>query len=238
MNEFLLVAHRGGSYYKPENSAAAFHLMRENGIRWVECDVRLTREELPVLIHDERLSVPDAGLCAVRDLTYQQLYELDIGGGERVMTLEALLADPESELNYDIEIKELDAVEKVVNLVEKYKLVKRVILTSFNPEALQVIKDMRPEIRRGLLVDRLFGRLIRGKNVIRAAVMLGCNYFLPHFHRLTHQEVEAAHHEGLLVIPWTVNSKEDAQRMLEMGVNGLISDRPDYLVEICRNQRG
>ncbi len=234
MDEFLLIAHRGGLYHRPENSAAAFHHMGTNGIRWVECDVRLTAEELPVLVHDERVLVPEEGLRAVRELTYSQLRKLDMGYGERMITLEDLIGDTDTNLNFDIEIKELDAVEKVVNLVRKYELLKRVILTSFIPEALQVIKDMNLVIRYGLLVDRLFGRLIRGRDAIRTAALLGCSYFLPHFHRLNRQQIDAAHQEGLLVVPWTVNEREDALRLVSLGVDGLISDRPDHLVKLCR----
>jgi len=222
----MLIAHRGGLFYRPENTFAAFEYSIEQGIEWVECDVRLSRDTIPVIIHDDRLHLSGGGKLAVRDLSYQQLSTYDMGGGESIPTLEDLIKRLGNRLHFDLEIKEIDAVEKVIALVREYEVTDRIILTSFIPDALQIVKELAPEITRGLLIDRFTGRLAGGRSAVHAAKLLGCKYFLPHFHRISQEWVSAAHNEGLKVITWTVNHIDDVQKMLEYGVDGLISDCP------------
>ena len=127
---------------------------------------------------------------------------------------------------FDLEIKELDAVEDVIQVVNECTMPERVMLTSFIPDALQTARQLAPGIVRGLLVDRLTGRLAGGKSAVKAARLLGCDYFLPHFHRLSTEWSRAAHNEGLKVIPWTLNKIENVEKMLSFEVDGLISDDP------------
>ena len=103
------------------------------------------------------------------------------------------------------------------------------MISSFYAEALQRSRKIAPEITRGYLIDRLTGRLVNGKAAVRAAKLLKCEYFLPHFKLLSQDWAEAALAGGLHIIPWTVNKVEDAQRLIDYGVSGLISDKPDYL---------
>jgi glycerophosphoryl diester phosphodiesterase len=230
--QFILTAHRGGLFYRPENSMAAFAYSADLGVEWAECDVRLSADGVPVLHHDERISLPVGAGKAVREMTAAQLASVDIGGGETVPTLSELLVNFGKRIRFDIELKELDTVEKVIPLVHKTNLLERSILSSFILEALQTARDLEPNLARGLLVDRLTGRIVGGKSAVRAAALLGCHYFLPHYRSLTSEWVTAAQQEGMLVIPWTVNRAEDALRLIELGVDGLISDRPDQFLSL------
>ena len=230
--DFLLIAHRGGLYYRPENTMAAFENAREMKISWIECDVRISRDNIPVLIHDERIFSNGGTRPMVRDLDYREIREFDVGGGEYIPTLEQVLTKFGSDLMFDLEIKELDAVEKVAQVVSKCIDIERVMFTSFIPDALQIARKFAPEIVRGLLVDRLTGRLAGGKSAVKAALLLGCDYFLPHFHRLSPEWSRAAHSEGLKVIPWTLNKIENVEKMLSCEVDGLISDDPPAVMRM------
>lgn len=204
----------------------------ELGLEWIECDLRLSKDGVPVLFHDDSIPVlvgPDRKL---RDLTAAELAEIDIGGGETVPTLEQLLVGFRDTLCFDLELKELDAVDPVIDLVRKTDCIERSFITSFLPEALQHGRDVEPGLARGLLVDRLAGRIAGPKSTIRAAALLQCAYFLPHYRSLTKAWVSAAHAEGMLVIPWTVNHIEDAQKLIDLGVDGIVSDRPDQFYGI------
>ncbi len=225
-NDFILIAHRGGLQHRPENTLAAFRFAAQRGIDWVECDVRLSGDGVPVLVHDERLPDPNGGMRAVGELSYRQLKRIDFGNGESVLRLEELLSRFRNRLRFDIEVKELEAAERVLNLIEEHRLGDRAVVTSFIPEALQVVQEHAPNLARGLLVDRVFGRLVSGRSAIKAAILLGCSWFLPHFHSLSRGTISAAHAEGLRVIPWTVNRPEEALKLIDNGVDGLISDRP------------
>ena len=214
-------------FYRPENSLAAFEHTISLGVGWAECDIRLSRDLTPVLHHDEAIPLPTGDAKAIRELDYRRLGEIDIGGGETVPTLKTLLKRFGKQLQFDLEIKELDAVERIVQLVLEMDLADRVILSSFIPEALQTAQDIAPVIPRGLLVDRLTGRIVGGKSAVKAALMLGCDYLLPHYKALSAHWVTDAQSEGMKVMPWTVNRMDEAKALIEMGVDGLISDRPD-----------
>lgn len=234
--KFRLVAHRGGLYYRPENTLAAFENMAEMGIEWVECDVRLTNDQVAVLFHDESLPGHGARTGFVRDLPYKTLSEIDVGGGERIPTVDDFLKHFSNRFHFDIEIKELDVVEAVIKSVKKHHLEDRVLISSFIPEALQNCQNIAPEIRRGLLMDRLVGGLVDTKSALKAATLLRCECFLPEYRTLNPTRVKMAHDSGLKVIPWTVNRLADAQQLINFGVDGLISDRPDYFRELAERR--
>lgn len=230
------MAHRGGLFYRPENSLAAFEHSISLGIQWAECDIRLARDNVPVLHHNDRIALPVGGSKTVRELDSRELARIDIGGGEVVPTLRELLKRFGGKMRIDLELKELDAVERVIPLLSEMRMTERVVISSFIPEALQLARDLAPGIPRGLLVDRLTGRIVGGRSAVRAALMLGCGFLLPHFHRLSREMVAAAREEGMRVIPWTVNQTEDARAAVELGVDGLISDRPDQFFSLIPNQ--
>lgn len=228
-NAFRLVAHRGGLYHRPENTIAAFENMYNQGVRWVEFDVRMSRDNVPILFHDERIHIPGSGNRVVRELDLADLQKVDVGGGELLPTVRELFEKFDRSFSYDIELKVMDAVEEVVRLVREFDLAGQTILTSFIPEALQLSSELIPEVARGFLLDRLTGRLVDEHHAVRAACLLGCECLLPHHRILTAEWTQAAQAEGLKVIPWTVNKLADARRLLNIGVDGFVSDRPDYL---------
>lgn len=232
MESFYLIAHRGGLFYRPENSRAAFEHSLSLGIEWAECDVRLSRDLTPVLHHDDRIALPKGRDKGIRELSVRELASIDIGGGESVPTLKRVLQEFGQNLHFDIELKELDTIEKVIQLIHNLNLIDRVIISSFIPEALQAARDISPAIARGLLVDRLTGRIIGPKSAVKAGVMFQCQYFLPHYLGLSSEWISAASSEGMKVIPWTVNKLEDGKKLIEQGVNGLISDRADQFFSL------
>lgn len=235
-NDFIMIAHRGGLYYRPENSFAAFDYIYKRGINWIELDVRLSSDGIPVVVHDERIFVPGGGNQAVRELTSRQLRTIDVGGGEMLPTLKEIMDRYKNKLHYDIELKDPDCVDKIVPLIRDFDLVEHTVITSFIPDALQHSMEIAPEIKRGFLLDRLTGSLVNGKSAIRAACLLECEYFLPQFRILKDDWIKLAHRKGLRVIAWTVNEPTDAQRMIKFGVDGFISDRPDYLLDAISNK--
>jgi glycerophosphoryl diester phosphodiesterase len=235
IDHFILTAHRGGLFYRPENSLAAFEYSVAAGITWAECDIRLTKDHVPVIFHDDQVAFGHGPVKALREVTHRELSKIDIGGGETIPTLATLLERFGQLLHFDLELKELDVVDRVIGMVRHHHLSERVILSSFIPEALQTARDIAPEIKRGLLVDRLTSRLMGGKSAVKGGMMLGCSYFLPHYKALSKEWVDAAQGEGMKVIPWTVNRLDEGKALIDMGIDGLISDRPDQFFPILPN---
>jgi len=231
---FHLVAHRGGLYYRPENTLAAFEYIVERGIEWLETDVRLSRDDVPVLFHDEGISPPGSGYRFIRDLDVHDLKAIDVGGGELLPTLRDLLERFGTDICYDLDVKELDAVDGTISLIKEFEVEARTIITSFIPEALQRAREIAPELKRGFLLDRLTGSLVDGRHAVNAAKLLDCEYFLPHHRILSADWAQMAKDEGLKIVVWTVNRLPDARRLLNLGVDGFVSDRPDYLREAIK----
>ncbi len=237
MPQLILIAHRGGLYYRPENSFTAFEHSISLGAEWVECDIRLSRDLVPVVHHDDRISLPTGGDKGVRELDHNTLAKMDIGGGESVPVLKEVLHRFGRKLCINLELKELDAVEKVIHLILDMGLVERVIISSFIPEAIQLSRDIAPEIPRGLLVDRLTGRIVGPKSAVKAGAMFRCEYFLPHYSALSADWVSAAKNEGMKVLPWTVNRLDDGKRLIDLGVDGLVSDRIDQFFPLLPHNK-
>lgn len=228
----VVIAHRGARYQRPENTLSALQCALDLGLTWVECDVRLTADRVPVLIHDERITFP-TGAAAVRELTYADLYAYDVGDGNPVPQLEeVLMRFASSPLNFDFDVKELDAMVETARLVRRFGMEGRVVLSSFIPDAIRLAQEQFPEIPRGLLIDRLTGTLVDDRSSVRAAQLLHCAFILPEYHRVDADFVLEAHRADLRVVVWTVNRPEDGIRMVQAGVDGIITDRPDLIVGI------
>lgn len=213
---------------------AAFAFCVEQDVKWVELDIRLTRDAVPVVIHDDHILRSGGGRYPIRENNYEDLRIFDIGGGEYLPRFKDVLEKFSSRLFFDIEIKELDAVEQVINLIHEFEINDSVFISSFIPDVLQEAKQISPEIDRGLLIDRIAGRLTGAKSSVNAAKLLECKYFLPHFHRVSSEWIRAAHQENIRLITWTVNKEEDISQMLEYKVDGLITDCPVDIKSMLR----
>ncbi len=230
--DFLLIAHRGGMFYKPQNTLAAFGYSVQQRILWAECDIRLSRDGVPVVVHDDRILMPDGTKRAIRDLTVADLLKIDAGGGEYIPSLQEVLSLYSRNLSFYIEIKELDAVATTIEILRAGIDLEKIFISSFLPDALQLLKETDPDITRAFLVDRLAGKIAGCKSAVKTAALLECKYFLPQYRRVKPEWVKAAHDEGIKVIPWTVNKLKDASRMIECGVDGIITDCPLALKEL------
>lgn len=229
-SHFLVIAHRGAFYYRPENTLAAFRHCRERGWWWVECDVRLSQDKVPVLHHDEKVYHAGRGDVLIREVNAEELKKVDVGGGEGLPTLYEILAEFGEDLAFDIELKEWESTIPVIDVISKFSIPRGVMVTSFIPEALEEAKRLAPEIPTGLIIDAITGSLVSSRNGIKAARLLHCEFFLPQSSLVKPSLVDEAHHQGLKVIPWTVNNPDQARILISWGIDGLITDRPDVIV--------
>lgn len=245
----LILAHRGASGVAPENTLAAFRLARELGADGVELDVTLTRDRVPVVIHDDTVDRTTDGHGRVSELTILEMKQLDAGArsspafsGETIPTLAEVfdaLADwlkpggpgrrPRGIINVELKSRMIgtDGVERqVVNLISQKNLEDRVILSSFSPFALARVRSLDPRLVRGLLYDlRLPVYLRRAWLRFLAA---------PHALHPEHTMVDEAYMQWArsnkyTINTWTVDEPSAAVRLAAIGVNALITNRPDLI---------
>jgi len=230
LNMPALINHRGASAQAPENTLAAVKRAAELGAQWIEFDVCLTRDGVPVVIHDNSVNRTTNGRGKVARLPYHEIAKLDAGSwfsdafaNERVPTLaQWLLACAQNQLGFNLEMKSVgnqaDQLACVVaEHLEQYwpKARPTPLLSSASKLCLRAIKRVAPQYPRGYISDfwRPGWRSILDE--------LDCATYNLYFKSLTPKRVEKIHATGRKVLAFTVLEKSVAQYLLEIGVDAL-----------------
>jgi glycerophosphoryl diester phosphodiesterase len=221
----LKVGHRGARAYEPENTLRSFNKAIELGVDAIELDVRKTKDNEIIVMHDADVKRTTNGEGLVRDLTLEEIKNLTSEKNEKIPTLEEALDSLNRKVKVFIELKETGTEEQVVFLIKKKAMKKSAVIVSFLEDALKKVKELDPEIETGLIYAK-------HKNPLKAALELKAQWLLA-FYKFTHSaNVQKAHENGLKVIVWTVNTPEDVALMVKKGVDGIASDKPDILQQL------
>ena len=220
----LRIGHRGAKAYEPENTLRSFKKALEIGVNAVEFDVRKTKDNQLVVIHDAEVKRTTDGKGLVSELTLKEIKEFSAEKGEKIPTLKEALDFLGKKVKILIELKETGIEKQVLAAVREKGLRKNVIIVSFIEEALRKVRELDKEVETGLIY-------VKHKNPIKAALALKTSYMLP-LYRFTHTaNVQKAHENGLKVIVWTVNKPEEVKEYMKKGVDGIASDKPDILTQ-------
>lgn len=231
------IAHRGAGKLAPENTLAAFRLGAAHGYRMFECDAKLSADGVVFLLHDDTLNRTTNGQGIGGDQSWSALSQLDAGSwhsrgfaGEPLATLEGVARYCQANASWlNIEIKPTPgleaqtgrAVAAAAQRLWRNQPDRPPLLTSFRPEALQGAKLTAPELSRGLLLDTLWSGWL---DVARSleCVAIVCNHALWDAALVT-----TARANGLRLLAYTVNDDWAVQRLLDLGLDGIITDRVD-----------
>jgi len=220
----LRIGHRGARAYEPENTLRSFKKALEIAVDAVELDVRKTKDNQLVVIHDADVKKTTNGKGLVSELTLKQIKEFSTEKGEKIPTLKEALDFLDKKVKILIELKEEGVEEKVLSAVRENGLQKNVIIVSFIEGALRKVRELDKEVETGLIYAK-------HKNPVKSALDLKAGYLLP-LYRFTHTaNVQKAHENGLKVIVWTVNKPEEVVEYVKKGVDGIASDKPDILIQ-------
>lgn len=232
----LNIAHRGASRVAPENTLAAFERAAELGADGIELDVRMSADGVPVVIHNATVDATTDGSGRVGELTLAQLKRLDAGAwfdahfaGQRIPSLEETLEAVGESLLLNIELKGEEVLggglaRAVVDLIMQYGLGDRVILSSFNPLALRRVQRAMGRIPTALLY--MSARLPRVGEWVTPN-----RYAALHPHRsvLSEDHLRWIRQRDYRVHVWTVDEPDEMRRLVEWGVDGIITNVPDVL---------
>jgi glycerophosphoryl diester phosphodiesterase len=226
-----IVAHRGGGSLAPENTLGAIRLGASMGFKGVEFDVMLAGDGTPVIIHDETLERTTNGRGRVPDMSYDELARFDAGGGNRIPRYEEAVAlCRELGICANVEIKPAQGHERRTGEVVA-RMTRELwrgaplgpLLSSFSIDALAAARSVAPELPRGYLVGRMPPDWRDTMQRLRC-VALHCNY-----QSLTAELAREIHGAGYAILLWTVNAPVDAQRLLAMGADCLVTDALDRI---------
>jgi glycerophosphoryl diester phosphodiesterase len=236
----LLIGHRGYPARFPENTLAAFEGAIGAGCDMIELDVTLSRDRKVVVIHDDTLDRTTTGKGPVRGRTLAEIKALDAGSwfdarfaAERVPELSQVLELTAGRCMLNIEIKEsafetgypADAVERqVVGLVKESGALDRVLVSSFDRRILDRIAAMDTPPPIAYISDHG-----ADKGLLEMLVAMKAFSWHPRFKVLTRDQVDLLHASGIKVFPWTINTREEAEKLLALGVDGLISNEMEVM---------
>lgn len=239
----LVIAHRGASAVAPANTMTAFEKAAVLGADGIEFDVHLSADGVPVVIHDFAVDATTDSSGRVAEMDLAQIKQLDAGSyfdpafaGEHIPTLEEVLQAFGNQLLLNIELKSTSPRDNgleqaVLTLVKQHDLGSRVLLSSFNPFSLRRAKKIAPHVRAGLLYAP------------DLPIFLSRAWLAPLFpHEARHPEhtmVDArymawARRHGYRVNVWTVDDPDEMRRLIDLGVDGIITNVPDVLRDILR----
>jgi len=225
-------AHRGFSARYPENTMLAFRKAIEAGCDGIELDVHLSRDGYLAVIHDENVRRTTNGAGLVKDMTLDDLRRLDAGSNERIPTLEEYFDMVETlSVITNIELKNNSIwyqgmEEKLVETVRRRHMEDRVIFSSFNHYSILKCKALAPEIRCGFLYNCW---------IINAGAYArehGVECVHPEHHSLTADILAEMRENNIAVNTWTVNDREDMERLLRLNVDSIITNEPALLAGV------
>jgi glycerophosphoryl diester phosphodiesterase len=239
----LAFAHRGGTEEAPENSLAAFAAAVEVGFTYLETDVHLTADGVVVAAHDEHLDRVSDSSGEIASLTWREVSRARLGGTEPIPTFEELLeAFPDQRFNIDP--KSDAVVDPLLDALVRFDAVDRVCIGAFSQTRLQRIRDRLGtavctsagprETARAMALARLgaLGSSRRKVKGPRSGPDFGCLQ-IPLRHKgvpvLTSGLIAWAHSAHVQVHVWTVDDDSEMHRLLDMGVDGIMTDRPSVL---------
>lgn len=254
----MVIAHQGGEKLRPSNTMIAFQHAVDLGVDVLEMDIHATQDGVIVVIHDATVDCTTDGRGAVQEMTFAEIQTLDAGhywtddGGQtypyrgqgiRIPALaEVLQAFPTMPMNIEIKQAEPSIVAPLCQLLREHGLAEQTLVPSFHADTIAAMRAtcpevatslVRPEITRFWLLNVLgLGALFRAPGEAIQVPERSTLPILGEVQVVTARFVRNAHRHNMAVHVWTIDETDDMERLLALGVDGLITDRPDRMLAL------
>jgi len=259
-NKILNVAHRGASGHAPEHTLPAYKLGEQMHGDYIEIDLQMTKDGVLIAMHDETVDRTTNGTGYVKDMTLNEIKQLDAGSwfneqfpdkakdeyvGLKVPTLEEIIEKFGRGSRYYIETKAPNVYpgmeEELLRILEKHKLLgpngpsSKVLLQSFSSESLKIINSINPNIPLVQLISYSAPASITDEEIEEIKeyeIGIGASHA-----RIDEEYVQKVRKHDLLMHPYTVNTREDMERVLDWGATGVFTNYTDILNELLKNNK-
>lgn len=243
----LVIAHRGASGVRPENTMAAFQLAADLGADLIETDTYLSADGHVVLMHDANVNRTTTGpyTGAITNLTLEQIRTLDAGSwkspefrGEKVPTLEEALSELQGEAMFLVENKQTGIESHIARVIRDTGMERSVVFQSFDADSVKAFRQLMPDVPAALLFSdpKIENEVDRAATLLSQALEAGAQVVAVNHGAISPGFVRYIQNRGLSVWTWTVNSENDMRRVLAAGVNGIITDYPERLLHIVNEE--
>lgn len=251
--DWTVIAHQGGNHLRPDNTMRAFRHAVELGVDALEMDVHATRDGTLVVIHDETVDRTTNGNGRVVDLSLEEIRELDAaynwphhletterpyrGQGITIPTLEEVLREfPDMPMTIEIKQASPSIVEPFGRLLQQYDREQNTVVASFHADVMREFRALFPEfatsgVQPEIMTFFILKTLLMGQLYPPPMEAFQVPERFGALRVITPRFVRSAQRRGLQVHVWTVNDSESMERILAHGVDGIITDRPDLLLE-------
>ena len=234
LSQVEITAHRGSSKHAPENTMAAIEEAIGEMADYSEIDVQLSKDGVPVVCHDLNLSRVAGVDVSLKNLTFDELEQLDVGShfssrfeGEKIPSLEEVLEACKGRIRLNIELKSIGTKsplpEVVTEMIKEMGMEDQCVITSVSLDYLKRVKEADPELKTGYILAAAYGSYYKNEFVdfisIRSSLV-------------TKKQIQAAHEYGKAIHVWTVNSRSEIEQMALMGVDNIITDYPTRAKEV------
>lgn len=238
----LIFGHRGAKAYAPMNTIPAFELAVAQGADGVELDVWLSKDGYPVIIHDDTVDGTTNGQGNIQEKTLAEIKALDAGSyfdarfaGTQVPTLDEVFEAVGKQLIINVEIKSnevrRDGIERVVSdCIIRHNMQRRVIISSFDARVLKTFREIMPEVPIGYLYAPNYTFFPEIMDTLTHEARH------PHESVLTEDYVKGL--RGYRINTWTVNEPTRVKELITLGIDAIITDKPDMAVEVLHANAG
>lgn len=233
-NQFINYAHRGASEYLPENTLLSFYCglyMDANGI---ETDVQKTKDGTLILFHDSTIDRVTDGTGNVSDYTFEELKKFNVlknGFADKIISLEEFLERFYfRDITFAIELKGADVEKETADLLRKYNMQSKTVVTSFKIDYLKNFRNYAPEFQIGLLAQKVDDEILTELKAINAEELC------PEAKIITKDLVDGWHKSGFRVRAWGVVNEELMHHAYECDADGMTVNFPDKLTELLNSK--
>ncbi len=222
-----VTAHRGASAYFPENTLVAFFGAKDLGADWIELDVQQTNDKKLIVLHDTNLKRTTGVNQNTWEMDYETIQKLDAGSffseefkGEKIPLLEDVLSfAKKNNMKLNIELKptghETNFEQDVIDLIKKYNYKENCVVTSQNYEVLKNVKNYDSSIHTVYVMSLAYGDLTK---------LTYADHFSIEASSINQSLVNKIHNSGKELYAWTINTEENMQKMIDLGVDNIITD--------------
>ncbi|MHA1193807.1 MAG: glycerophosphodiester phosphodiesterase [Promethearchaeota archaeon] len=223
-DKILVIGHKGASNIAPENTLLAFRKAIELKADYIEFDIHKSLDGEIVVIHDNDTYNTTGTQGLIKELTLKEIQEMDAGEGEKIPTLNDLIKLTKGKINLQPEIKASGLIDDLVQILRKNNLVKKTIISSFDITQLIKIKDIEPTLKIGYLIPSELTRPRILSRYIQKAVKNEFYAIHPYFTTISKEFVDNIHANNLKINAWTVNEEEEMKKLIDLGIDGIITD--------------
>ena len=254
----LVIAHQGGDGIWPGDTMYAFEKAVEIGADVLEMDAHITKDSQIVLMHDEEVDRTTDGTGLIEEMTLEDLKQLDAaykwsnddgktfsyrGKGIQVPTLEELFQTfPQMRYVIEIKLTQNPIDQPLCDLIHEQDMQDQVMIASFHDEAMRNFRETCPEVATSASRTEVRNFVLLGKVFLSGLIAPGYQSIQPPYDPkesmnipiMTEHFIREAHAKNIRVEPWTVDDPQLMKQYIEWGVDGIMTDRPDLMIEVLR----